>query len=395
MKKILISIIILIIIAVVAFFVIKERNDTPIYNTEPIIKGDISEFITASGTINPIKVTIIGTQVSGPIKEIYVDYNTIVTKGQLLARIDPALFEAKVSEAKANLLATEANYDKLQAILTNNERIMNRNKELFDTDLIAKIEFENAETNYLSTKAELASAKANISQAKATLNNALTNLNYTKITSPTSGIVISKDVEVGQTVAASFQTPTLFTVAEDMTKMQIEANISEADISKVKIGQQVDFTVDSYHDETFKGTVTQIRNSPETIQNVVTYYVIIDVSNDDLKLKPGMTANVSILVNKKENVLLAPNDSLTFTIFDSDNTQKFEQQGIWIMKKDKPQRIEIKTGISNEKYTEIFSKDLSEGQEVIISKGDKKDKKGKTQNDPQKPNMRMGARMFR
>lgn len=392
MKKIIIAIIILIIIAVAAVFVLQNNHDAVVYNTESIIQEDISEFITASGTINPIKVTIIGSQVSGPIKEIYVDFNSLVTKGQLLALIDPALFEAKVSEARANLLATEANFEKLQAILNNNKRIMDRNKELFETDLIAKIVFENAETDYLSTKAELASAKANISQSKASLNNTLTNLNYTRIISPTSGIVISKDVEVGQTVAASFQTPTLFTIAEDLTKMQIDANISEADISKIKEGQQVDFTVDSYHNETFKGKVIQIRNSPETIQNVVTYYVIIEVNNDDLKLKPGMTANVSILVNKEVDALLVPNDSLIFTLYDTDNTQKFEQQGIWILDKDKPKRIEIKTGISNDKYTQVFSDQLSKGQQVIVSKMNGKEK---SKDDHGKPDLRRGARMFR
>jgi HlyD family secretion protein len=371
MKNAIIAIIILLMLVVSGFYIFKGDNDVIYYQTEPVIRGEIAEYITASGTIIPLKTTIIGSQVSGPIKEVYVDYNTKVINGQLLAIIDPALFEAKVAEAKASVLAAQAGYDKLIAILKNNERIMNRNKELYETDLIARIEFENAETEYLSTKAELESAKAKIEQAKAVLNNALTNLKYTRIISPTSGIVISKDIEVGQTVAASFQTPTLFTIAEDLTKMQIETNVSEADISKVKVGQVVEFTVDSYPGDMFSGKVVQIRNSPETIQNVVTYFVIIDVNNDDLKLMPGMTADVTIVTTKKENILLVPGASLKFIPESNDKTVRYNRQGVWILKDDKPVRIEIETGLSDDNYTEIISDNLKEGQKVIIATGDK------------------------
>lgn len=384
MRKAIIAVIIIFILLVIGLIFYKNKKEQVTYNTEPIIRGNISEFITASGTINPIKKIVIGSQVSGPIKEIYVDYNTIVKKGQLLAQIDPALFEAKVYEARANLKSAEAYYQKQEAILKNNERIMNRNKDLYETDLIARIEFENAETEYLATQAELFSAKGKIEQAKALLNNALTNLKYTRIVSPCSGIVISRDVEVGQTVAASFQTPTLFNVAEDLTKMQIETNVSEADISMIHEDQPVEYTVDSYPGEIFQGKVVQIRNSPEIIQNVVTYYVIIEIDNEDLKLKPGMTANVSILTKKAVNALLAPNDSLRFTPYDKETTKKYEEQGVWVLKNDKPARISIKTGISNDKYTEIFSDKIKEGQKVIISKANGKKKKDR----PSRP-MRM------
>jgi HlyD family secretion protein len=366
MKKAIIILFIISMLVVAAFFLFQGKKEQINYTTEPVTRGEITDYITASGTIIPLKTTIIGSQVSGPIKEIFVDYNTMVQKGQLLALIDPALFEAKVAEGKANVLSAKAAYDKLIAVLKNNERIMNRNKELYETDLIARIEFENAETDYLSTKAELESARAKIDQAEAVLNNALTNLKYTRIVSPTRGIVISKDVEVGQTVAASFQTPTLFTIAEDLTKMQIETNVSEADISKVKVGQNVEFSVDSYPGETFYGKVVQIRNSPETIQNVVTYFVIIDVNNDDLKLMPGMTANVTIITSSKKNILLVPNASLKFTPGGDKSTVKYDQQGIWILENDTPQRVNIETGLSDEQYTEITGGDLQEGQHVIV-----------------------------
>ena len=371
MKKAIVAIIIiLIILTVIGVYIFVNKKEPELYITKEVSKGDISQYITASGTINPLTLTVIGSQISGPIKEIYVDFNTKVVKGQLLALIDPELFEARVSEAKANVESAEANLQRFEAILVNNERIMNRNKELFETDLIAKIEFENAETDYLATKAELYAAEGKIAQAKAQLNNALTNLKYTRIVSPTSGIVISKDVEVGQTVAASFQTPTLFTVAEDLTKMQIEANVSEADISKVKVGQKVKFDVDSYPGEIFHGTVSQIRNSPETIQNVVTYYVIIDVNNNELKLKPGMTANVSILTSQVKDAMLVPKDCLRFTPFEKENMKKFDTQGIWILKGTKPVRIPVKIGISNDTDTVVYSDKLQIGDKVIVSKID-------------------------
>lgn len=374
MKKAIIIIVMFLVLISGMFLLFGTNKEKIIYNQQPVVKGEMSDYITASGTIKPLKTIIIGTQVSGPIKEIYVDFNSKVTNGQLLAQIDPALFEAKVYEARSNLLSVQANYDKLIAVLKNNKRIMERNKNLFEDDLIAKIEFENAETDYLSTKAELAAAKANIEQAKALLNNALTNLEYTRIVSPTSGIVISKDVEVGQTVAASFQTPTLFTIAKDLTKMQIEANVSEADISKVKVDQEVDFSVDSYPGETFSGKVTQIRNSPETIQNVVTYFVIIDVNNDDLKLMPGMTANVTIITNSKKDILLLPNASLSYIPTGHKKLVKYNQKGVWVLKEDRPTRVTVQTGLSNEKYTEMISGKLKEGQQVIVSEGDKSEK---------------------
>ncbi|HPD61120.1 MAG TPA: efflux RND transporter periplasmic adaptor subunit, partial [Thermodesulfobacteriota bacterium] len=237
----------------------------------------------------------------------------------------------------------------------------------FSKGLIARSDLDTAETNYETAKASVSAAKAQIAQAEAALKYAETNLQYTRILSPVDGIVISRNVDVGQTVAASFQTPTLLTIAQDLTKMQIDTNVDEADIGKIAVGQDVDFTVDAYPEITFKGTVWQIRNAPIIVQNVVTYDVVIKVDNPELKLKPGMTANVSIITAIKKNVLMIPNAALRFIPSEKEIKEKAQKgPGIWILEKGKPQRIPIVTGISDGNYTEVISGALKEGQEVII-----------------------------
>ncbi len=308
-----------------------------------------------------------GTQVSGTIKTLYVDFNSPVKKGQIIAQIDPATFEAQVGQARANLFSAKANLEKSEATVIDAKRTMERNKELVSKNLIAQSDFDTAETNYETAKASVGEAKAQIAQTEAALKFAETNLQYTRIISPVDGVVISRSVDVGQTVAASFQTPTLFTIAQDLTKMQVDTNVDEADIGNVKVGQDVDFTVDAYPEITFKGSVWQMRNAPIIVQNVVTYDVVIKVENPELKLKPGMTANVSIITSFKKDILKIPNAALRFMPSEKETEENVKKGlGIWIIEKGEPKRIPIVTGISDGNYTELVSGALKEGQEVII-----------------------------
>ncbi len=367
MKKVLIIGGIIIVIAIALFILFRGKGNEPKFRTEKVIRGDIEMSVTATGTVNPVTTVLVGTQVSGTIKNIYVDFNSPVKKGQLIARIDPALFEAQVNQAGANLLSAKANLEKAEATQVDAKRTMERNKELLAKNLIAQGDFDTAETNYETAKASVSAAKAQVAQGQAALSSAETNLYYTKIVSPVDGIVVSRNVDIGQTVAASFQTPTLFSIAQDLTKMQIDTNVDEADIGNVKVGQDVEFTVDAYPDITFKGKVWQVRNAPITVQNVVTYDVVIQVNNPELKLKPGMTANVSIIVSIKKDVLKIPNAALRFKPSEKGLVAPDKKgAGVWIIEKDKPKRVHVSLGISDGNYTELITGDLKEGQEVIV-----------------------------
>jgi len=338
------------------------------YRTDTVTLGDVQQTVTATGTVNPVSTVLVGTQVSGTLKSLFADFNSRVKKGQIIAQIDPAFFETQLAQAQANT-------DRAQAGLRDAERLMNQNKTLFARNLVAKNDYDAAETNYDSAKAQLA-------QAKAALQAAETNLSYTKIYSPVDGIIISRNVDVGQTVAASFQTPTLFTIAQDLTKMQIDTNVAESDIGAVKVGQDVEFTVDAYPDTTFKGKAWQKRQAPITVQNVVTYDVVIQVDNSDFRLMPGMTANVSIIITTRHDVLRITNAALRFRMTDrpaggaasgSGTTAKAgggsgEKKGpsIWVLEQGKPKRVSITPGISDGTFTEILSGDLKEGHLIIV-----------------------------
>ena len=367
MKKILIIGASLVIIALAGLFFFRGKGNEPQFRTDKVTKGDIVMSVTATGTVNPVTTVLVGTQVSGTIKDIYVDYNAPVKKGQLIARIDPASFEAQVEQAKANLLSAKANLEKAEATRIDAQRTRDRNSKLFSENLIARSELDSAETNYETAKASVNAAKAQIAQTEAALKLVETNLRYTKIISPVDGVVISRNVDVGQTVAASFQTPTLFTIAQDLTRMQIDANVDESDIGHIIVGQDVEFVVDAYPDITFKGRVWQVRNAPITVQNVVTYDVVIQVDNSDLKLKPGMTANVSVIVSVKKDVLTIPNAALRFKPSEKGaQTSEKKGPGIWISEKGQLRRIPVSPGISDGSYTELVSGDLREGQEIIV-----------------------------
>jgi len=344
------------------------------YETKALHRCTITELVEASGTINPVNTVSVGSTVSGLIKEIYVDFNSEVKKGQLLAQIDPANFEAQVQQNQAQIANAQANLAKLQAITDYDKKMYERYKNLYAKNFVAKSELDQMESTYKSDLAQINAAHAQISQFQATLKTAMTNLGYTKIIAPVDGTVISRKIDLGQPVAASFQAPELFTIAQDLTKMQIEVNVSEADIGKVNEGQDVTYTLDGYADSVFEGKVTQVRLASTNTSNVVTYSVIVNVENNDLKLKPGMTANVSIITNKREQVLCAPNTALKFTP-NTDGT-KYKTQGIWLLEGNKPVRYDIKTGASNDMFTELTSDNIKENSNIIVGLQGKQSKKG-------------------
>lgn len=375
MKKIVLGIAVLAIIGIGAFLVFRDKGSIPQFRTEKVTRGDLTTVITATGTMNAVTTVLVGTQVSGTIKTLHADFNSHVKKGQMIAQIDPALFQAQVDQARANLVTAKANLAKSEVSVVDTRRTLGRNRELFSKNLIARSDLDTAETNYDGAVAQVDANKAQVNQAAAALSTAQTNLAYTRILSPVDGIVVSRNVDVGQTVAASFQTPTLFNIAQDLTKMQIDTNVAEADVGRIKVGQNVDFTVDAYPDITFKGRVGQIRIAPITVQNVVTYDVVIVVDNQQLRLMPGMTANVSVIVDEKKDVLKVPNAALRFKPPDRAKGGPAEPAkvgtaekgpGVWIIEKEKPKRIRLNAGISDGSYTEIVSGGLKEGQEVIV-----------------------------
>jgi HlyD family secretion protein len=366
-KNIIYLVIIICMVILAAFFLMRGGSKGPQYRTEKVTRGDIRSMVTATGAMNAVIMVNVGTQVSGTIKELYVDFNSPVKKGQVLALIDPATFQAQVDQARANLAMAKAQEEKSAASLLEARRALERGKTLYEKNYIAKSDLDVAETTEQGARAQLSSSKAQVMQARASLNFAEQNLQYTRITSPVDGIVISRDIDIGQTVAASFQTPTLFSIAQDLTKMQIDTSVDEADIGKVTEGQKVEFTIDAYPDETFTGIVSVIRNAPITVQNVVTYNVVITVDNQEGKLKPGMTANVSIILEERKNALSLPNAALRFRPTDrKEEMKRAKGVGVWIPDKKEPQRIEIGTGISDGRYTEIVSGPLTENQEVIV-----------------------------
>ena len=371
-KIIILSIIAIVIIAMGIFFYLRGNGNNMAYKTEKVSRGEINALVTATGTVNAVTTVSVGTQVSGTIKRLMVDYNSPVKKGQLLAQIDPSNVQAQVDQANANLWSAKATMEKAAVATLDARRTLLRNKDLFAQNFIARSDLDTAETNAQSAEAQQKVTNAQVGQAQAALKIAETNLQYTNILSPVDGTVISRSVDVGQTVAASFQTPTLFSIAQDLTKMQIDTNVDEADIGKVQVGQTVSFTVDAYPDTIFIGKVAVVRNAPITVSNVVTYDVVIQVDNSQLMLKPGMTANVSITIETRKDVLRIPNSALRFKPAEitgksekSQNKQGMKGTKVWILENDKPKPVKVNIGLSDGNYTEISAGELKEGQEII------------------------------
>lgn len=298
MKKLIIAIVLLAVLGGGWWYYKRKHSDEVQYQTAPIARGTITQAVTATGTCSPVVSVQVGSQVSGNIQKLYADYNTPVKNGQVVAQLDPSIFQAMVHQAEGDLQSAKAALELAQSTAR-------RKEELLKQHAAPQADLDTA-------LAALHQAEAAVQIKQANLENAKVNLDHCTIYAPIDGIVISRAVDVGQTVAASMNAPVLFTIANDLHNMQIDASVAEADVGNVESGQAVDFTVDAFPYDTFHGKVTQVRNAPTTVQNVVTYDCVIEVNNEELKLKPGMTANVSIIIAKRENALKLPNAALRF-----------------------------------------------------------------------------------
>lgn len=351
---------ILVVAVLGGFFIFGGSEDAKTqYALVNISRGDLRQVVTATGEIQPVNTVSVGSQVSGTIDNLYVDFNSTVSKGDVLLTIEPSVLQATVDESRASLDSAISQRD-----LAKSE--YKRSKELFEADIIARSEMEQAENTYKQ-------AEASVKRAQSTYDRAVTNLGYATITSPVNGTVISRKVDVGQTVAASFQTPDLFEIAEDLTKMQIETSVSEADIGVIADGQPVTFTVDAYPTETFEGIVRQIRLSPTVTSNVVVYTVVIDVDNTDLRLKPGMTAFVTIIISEKQNVWKAANSAFLVRTFNDlvDETLvngATPKTHLALMRDGDVVLVPYEKGLSTATETEIISDEIQVGDKIITGR---------------------------
>ena len=378
------------------------KKPEPRFETVTIDRGRIVGRVTATGTLSALVTVQVGSQVSGRLSQILVDFNSRVKKGQVIARLDAQLFQAAVEQARANHMAAQANVQKARVQVGEAERQLARTRALAEKNLVAAAELDTAQAGAESARAQVAASEGALAQTRAALHHATINLGYTTIVSPIDGVVISRNVDVGQTVAASLQAPTLFTIAEDLRKMQVDTSVAEADVGKLKPGMAASFTVDAYPGEKFRGTVRQVRNAPQTVQNVVTYDAVIDVENGDLRLKPGMTANVTFIWAEKDGVLRVPNAALRFRppaemmaasgspdggaprngtrearpggmgggLGDGrDPGRRREEDGsqrrVWALRAGRPQLVPIKVGLSDGTISELVEGDLKEGDALI------------------------------
>ena len=361
------------------------RPEPPKYRTAKVERGDLVSAVASTGNLAAVVTVQVGTQVSGTIQRLFVDFNSQVKKGQVIAQIDPSLFNAQVEQSHGNFLNSQANVLKAKADLTDTKRTLERNRQLVKEGIVSQSDFDTAETKFHEAQATLQAFQGSVIQTRGAYSQAQTNLKYATIRSPVDGTVVSRNVDVGQTVAASFQTPTLFTIAQDLTKMEIDTSVDEADISRIRVGQPASFTVDSYPESRFTGTVSQVRNAPVVAQNVVTYVVVVSVDNKDLKLKPGMTANVRIETARKENVLKLPSAALRFKPkgakggkgtaegkdkpagTDARKGKMGAGQQVFIPGPEgKAVAVTVKTGISNDGQVELVEGSLKENDDVII-----------------------------
>jgi HlyD family secretion protein len=369
------------------------------YEVVAVDRAAITSKVSASGTLSALVTVQVGTQITGRILTLNADFNDQVRKGQVLATIDPQIYKAAVEMARANKAAAEGNLVKARVQELDAQRQYQRTQDLFDRGIATQADMDTAEAAFKAAQAQTTALQGQLEQARAALSQAEVNLGYTTIVSPINGVVISRNVDIGQTVAASLQAPTLFLIAEDLRKMQVNASVAEADVGRLEPGLTATFTVDAYPNERFSGTIRQIRNAPTTVQNVVTYDAVIDVENPHLKFKPGMTANVTIVTAHRQNALRVPNAALRFRpppaalkeFLNSDpaksggagsvgadtgiprNLQRGgegtagDQRVVWVLKDNKPQPRRIRIGITDGTYTEVVSGSLAEGDQVIIN----------------------------
>jgi HlyD family secretion protein len=360
------------------------------YTAAPVTKGTVARTVTATGTVNPVLTIIVGTYVSGVIQQLYCDYNTQVKKGQICAKIDPRPYQTIVDQDKANLAVAKAQLEKDNANLTYVKLNYERNLRLVETNAVSKDAADNAKNLYDQADAQIDFDQATIDQHQAQLDAAQINLDYTNITSPVDGTVVSRNVTMGQTVAASFQTPTLFLIATDLTTMQVDTNVSESDIGGIKEGNKTTFTVDAFPKRTFEGRVAQVRQSPQTVQNVVTYDVVVSADNTDLTLKPGMTAATRIITESREDVTRVPNQALRYRPSNLSPAQLPKltpgQARVWVMRQGQPAAVSVITGLDDDSYTEIVSGDLKPGDQVIS--GEQNDGTSSPSRPPSLPRLR-------
>ncbi len=368
------------VVALAAWWVLGSRGGAAPYRTAPVERGNLTASVSATGTVNAVTSVLIGSQVSGTIASLHADFNSVVKLGQVIARLDPELFETQVAQAKANLLQAEAEVEKARVTVADTRRNRERLAALHAKGYVSKSELDGAETAYEAAEAALRAAQSRQVQMRAALDQSQVNLRHTIIRSPVDGTVISRNIDVGQTVAASLQAPTLFTIAKDLTKMQVDTNVDEADVGRVAEGQEALFTVDAFPQERFKGKVVQIRSAPQIIQNVVTYDAVVEVANPDLRLRPGMTANVQIVTARKEGVLLVPNQAFRVKLIDKsevrsqqsevkDQGKKAEgERALWVLEEGNPVQRKVRTGLYDAERAEVLS-GLQEGEAVIVEAG--------------------------
>ncbi len=367
-KIIIILLAVLTVVGFTAFLLLKNLqglSPEQRYKTQVLGSGDITQIVSANGTLNPVVLVNVGTQVSGTVKKLGVDFNDKVRPGQILAELDPSLFQAQVNQDLANVSNAKATLD----LTTANEA---RTRELLAKEYVTQQDMDTAVQ-------ALKSARAQLDLAEAQLQKDQINLNNTVIRSPVAGVVVARLVDVGQTVAASFQTPTLFSIAQDLRKMQIDSSYAEADVGNIKVGQAAQFTVDAYPNRTFKGLVSQIRLNPTIVQNVVTYDVVVSVDNPEQILLPGMTAYVNIIVAQRKNILMVPNAALRFK--PSNLPQKPEKQKgkdekrtapsgtVYVLSQGELRQVTFTTGITDNRFTEVVSGELKAGDNVVVDEG--------------------------
>jgi HlyD family secretion protein len=364
-----------------AYFRGNISDSGPGVATATVSRGSVVETVEATGTLEAVTTVAVGTQVSGTIKALHADYNSQVRQGQVIARLDPSLFETQVEQARATVERLEADADAARVRVDDARVKLQRARELSERQLIPATDLETAEVAARQAVAALKGAEAQVAQGRATLRTHEVNLGHATIKAPIDGIVISRNVDVGQTVAASMSAPTVFVLAQDLRQMQVNTSVDESDIGRIRPGQQVEFRVDAYVDDTFTGTVRQVRLEPVVEQNVVSYVTVIDVPNADLKLKPGMTASVTIVVARADETLRVPNAALRFrpaanvsgapaqqtSALTADGPPAGRGAGVWVLREGALARVQVRPGISDGITTAVASSELEEGVQVVTS----------------------------
>lgn len=359
------SLLFLITFALIYVFFVNPASSK--FITTPVIKGNIASSIVTTGTLNPVATVQVGTNVSGTIQTLYCDFNTKVKAGQLCAKIDPQPYQVAYDQAAANLKSAEAQQKKDYATYVYAKVNYDRDRGLLKTGVVSQDTVDLDKSALDQAIAQNAVNDANIKQKQAALSAAEVNLNYTNIVSPVDGTVVSRSIDVGQTVAASFQTPTLFLIAKDLTQMQVDTNVSESDVGAAKSGQKATFTVEAYPDQTFDGKVAQVRKAPISVQNVVTYDVVIATNNPKLTLLPGMTANTRIITEERDNVLLVPIQALRFSPSGKTNGDALSQDHVYVLRFGSPKKIPVTVGLTDGVNAEITSSDIKLGDAVITN----------------------------